>query len=152
MGLLLATLLAATPLPALSLQAPSALGCGTPSLLRAGAWLALEGGPSGLCATALFAAHLEDGAADVVVLVQAAHRFDAEIRTRLFIYRLEGARLVPRFLGSGFSAVDVVGAERIAGAPLDSLRVWTAARGAPGSARVALRCGLVHFPLQCEVE
>jgi len=59
-------------------------------------------------------------------------------RDGLFVYRVEGARLVPRFLGSGFPA------RRLTGVTSEgaSLRVRTDAG--------ALRCVLQDFPLVCE--
>lgn len=59
-------------------------------------------------------------------------------RLGLFVYRVQGRRLVPRFLGSGFPERALTGLA----AEGDALRVFTD--------RGALRCRLQDFPLVCE--
>lgn len=99
---------------------------------------------------------MDKSAVNVVLLVAAPHRFDPAVRTRLFVYRLSGRRLRPRFLGSGFRARTLLGAERLpgpsaaaSGQPRDSLRVTTAT---PTGQRESLCCAFARFPLSCEPE
>jgi hypothetical protein len=80
--------------------------CGLPLIRQGHDWVQLRGGPEGLCAVEIFWARLEAGAVDVLVRVRAPHREDPELRERLFVYRLVGTTLVPRFLGSGFETLD----------------------------------------------
>jgi hypothetical protein len=125
--------------------------CGLPLIRQGHDWVQLRGGPEGLCAVEIFWARLEAGAVDVLVRVRAPHREDPELRERLFVYRLVGTTLVPRFLGSGFETLDLVGAERVTGAPLDAVRVWVVPRGALAP-RTGYRCGFDGFALRCEPE
>ncbi len=147
------------PLPAVLLTAGDAHGCGRVARMGNQGLVLLRGAAPGLCVRAAFAARLEPGArpdaVNVVLLVAAPHRFDPDVRTRLFVYRLRGRRLVPRFLGSGFRARALLGAERLpaADAPsghrLDSLRVTTVT---PAGQHESLRCAFVRFPLSCQAE
>lgn len=69
-----------------------ARGCGRPAL-RDGRRLEAA---AGLCVKRVLSAHLEDPRElDVILIVTK------DGRDRLFVYRLEGGALVPRFLGSG---------------------------------------------------
>lgn len=147
------------PLPAILLTAGDAQGCGQVARLGNKGLVLLRGAAPGLCVRAAFAARLEPGvrphAVNVVLLVAAPHRFDPDVRTRLFVYRLRGRRLVPRFLGSGFRARTLLGAERLpaadptSGERLDGLRVTTAT---PTGQYESLRCTFERFPLSCEPE
>lgn len=147
------------PLPAVLLTASDARGCGRVARMGSKGLVLLRGAAPGLCVRAAFAARLEPDArpdaVNVVLLVAAPHRFDPDVRTRLFVYRLQGRQLVPRFLGSGFRARALLGAERLAAADptsgegRDRLRVTTAT---PTGQRESLRCAFERFPLACEPE
>ncbi|MHB8879484.1 MAG: hypothetical protein ACYC8T_37805, partial [Myxococcaceae bacterium] len=65
-------------------------GCGKAALGTA----LLTGGPRQGCVREAFAARLEGaGTLNVVLLVELPHRFDARVRSRLFVYSLEGSAL-----------------------------------------------------------
>lgn len=146
-------------LPTVRLTASDARGCG--QVTRAGSQgrYRLRGAAPGLCVQAAFAARLEPGGrrehVNVVLLVAAPHRFDPVVRTRLFVYRLHGRQLQPRFLGSGFYDRTLLSAERVPvaasapGEPLDALRVVTTT---PAGGRELWRCAFRRFPLSCEPE
>ena len=120
-------------------------GCGKPAL----GGMRLAGGPRDGCLVDAFAARLEDPSTlNVVLVIDRPGRFDSRVRRRLFVYRLEGARLVPRFLGSGPSELALVGARRVEAGPPEWLEVSVQAGG--DSPR-ALRCRFEGFPLVCEV-
>jgi hypothetical protein len=98
-----------------------------------------EGGPRGLCVRQAFTANLEeDGVTNVVLVVEAPHRFDSQIRKRLFIYRLDGRKLVPRFLGSRLGALE-----------LESARAERGGLEVRASGR-RFQCHFEQFPLVCE--
>jgi hypothetical protein len=104
----------------------------------------LSGGPRDGCLVDAFPARLEDEATwNVVLIIGRPGRFDARVRRRLFVYRLEGRRLVPRFLGSGPSSFDLVSAAPANRGLVVSVR---AEGGAPGT----MRCEFRGFPLVCE--
>jgi hypothetical protein len=96
--------------------------------------LPYAGGPRH-CVKKHFEAELEPGRKNVVALVEAPNRFDQKTRLRLFIYRLEGRRLLPRFLGSAFPGADLLDAR-------GALRVVTT--------RGEFDCHFDGFPLVCE--
>ena len=77
--------------------------------------------------------------------IDVALRVTPRGRDRIFIYHLVGARLVPRFLGSGPSSLEVLGLRREPGLPLDALIVHARRAGAD----LSLRCGFEGFPLVC---
>jgi hypothetical protein len=131
-------LLFAAAIPPVSLGNPDARGCGVIQLGTAPA----EAGPVGLCVKQVLWTPLEGGL--VAALVEAPHRFEPRPRNRVFLYRLEGRRLVPRFLGSGFDEVQV---ERLL-ARDDSLGL--AVRGERGERTLA--CRFSGFPLVCSEE
>lgn len=99
------------------------------------------GGPVGLCVRDAVELSLEPGQRQLALLVDAPHRFDPRVRPRVFIYRVEGRRLVPRFLGSGFSSAEVVAiaadGPRLRLQLSDSRTVW---------------CHFDGFPLVCSEE
>jgi hypothetical protein len=75
----------------------------------------LLGGPVQHCIRQVLETTL-DGERLVAVRVEAPHRFEARVRTRVFLYRVQGERLEPRFLGSGFSSREVTGLFPLSGA------------------------------------
>lgn len=95
--MMLALLLAVLPAPVVTLEARGAEGCGIVRVNGA----RVSGAAPGLCVKQAVWTSLEGGL--VALLVEAPHRFDARRRHRVFVYRLVGQRLEPRFLGSGFS-------------------------------------------------
>jgi hypothetical protein len=127
--------LAAVP-PEVAVVRADAQGCGEVRVNQR----AVTGAAPGLCVVQATWTALEGGL--VALLVRAPHRFEAAVRNRVFLYRLEGRRLVPRFLGSGFRDLEVVrlgeGEDRLV------LEV----EGADGPA--TLQCRLEGFPLVCE--
>jgi hypothetical protein len=126
------------PLPRVGLSARDGRGCGAPVLDG----LALRGGAPGLCVRDAFAVRLEDAPAANVVL-----RVAKDGRDRIFVYRLDGHRLVPRFLGSGPDDLRLVEVLRRPGTPLDRLEV-VARRG--GGQKLHLLCRFEEFPLVCD--
>lgn len=140
-ALLMLSLLGGAPLPVVSLEQVDDGGCGRPAIGST----QLDGAAPGLCVRAAFAARLESP--DVVnVVLHVDTRDGAPRPQRIFIYRLHGARLRPRFLGGGSRRLALRSVAREAGAELDSLRVEVADDG--GVTRV-LRCALEQFPLVC---
>lgn len=137
--MLLALVLAAAPV--VSLSQPDAGGCGT--ILVDGA--AALGGPVGLCVRQVTWTELSGGL--VAALVKAPHRYDARVRNRVFLYRLEGRRLVPRFLGAGFTELEVI---RLVPRG-DALALEVHGPG-DDSRTHTLTCRLVRFPLVCSEE
>lgn len=124
--------------PVLSLGAPDASGCARTVLLEG---RTLTGGPREFCIEQVLEVCLEGG--DFVVLrVAAPHRFDARVRSRVFVYRLEGSRLVPRFLGSGFASREVTKLFPLTHAL--GLETLTAT-----GERETLSCAFDGFPLVC---
>lgn len=159
-------------LPEVKVVARDGRGCGRVELVLARRSRRLRGAAPGLCVRTAFAARLEgsDGETEgdarsakerggpivnVVLLVEAPQRFDPAVRTRLFVYRLRGLTLVPRFLSSGFRERDLVAVERRpSGAQLpDEPRdvLWVQTRDRLGT-RELLRCYFSSFPLRCEPE
>jgi hypothetical protein len=104
---------------------------------------ALTGGPRDLCIVQTLPVELEPARTQVAMLVMAPQGDDARLRRRLFVYERDGDRLVPRFLGSGFTDLDLL---ELRQAQPGSLRV--AARASDGSA-LLLDCRFVGFPLVC---
>ena len=101
----------------------------------------LRGGPGKFCIEQVLEVRLAEGAF-VVLRVRAPHRFEARVRSRVFVYRVEGDRLVPRFLGSGFAERAVVRLVALTGA----LGVETVAETGE---RVNWSCTFDGFPLVC---
>ncbi|MDP1827920.1 MAG: hypothetical protein Q8L48_31895 [Archangium sp.] len=130
MVVLLALLTAA---PVLSLGAPDERGCARGVRFDG---KTLGGGPAGLCIRELVTLRLEEGPL-VALRVDAPHRFDGRVRSRVFLYRVAAGRLVPRFLGSGFASREVTGLFALDGA----LGLETTAG--------KLRCVFDGFPLVC---
>ena len=126
------------PLPRLSLSSRDPNGCGVPILDG----IPLLGGAPGLCVREAFALRLEEPSLTNVLL-----RVEKEGRDRIFIYRLDGRRLRPRFLGSGPDDLTLAEVRRRPGTPLDSLEV-VARRG--GQEVVRFICRFEEFPLVCE--
>ena len=129
-------LLAATPV--VSLVAPDVNGCARAVALDG---KPLAGGPTPFCIREAIAVHLDDTPL-VVLRVDAPHRFEAGVRSRVFVYRVSGGRLVPRFLGSGFSSREVSRVFALEGA----LGLDTVTRT---GAEEKLRCIFQGFPLVC---
>ncbi|MEW5743596.1 MAG: hypothetical protein AB1938_32085 [Myxococcota bacterium] len=100
----------------------------------------VQGAAPGLCVVQAVWTPLEEGL--LALLVRAPHRFDSTERLRVFVYRLVGRRLSPRFLGSGFTGSDVTRLVTLA----DALGVEVVS-----DAGVAvLRCVFDGFPLVCQ--
>lgn len=97
--------------------------------------------PAPVCVRDAWIARLEDD--DTVHVVAVV---DMSGDRRLFVYTLEGARLAPRFLGSGFTSVGVTGARR---ARVDGWDVVEVA-GRRGGEPVVLHCRFQGFPLVCQ--
>jgi len=95
----------------------------------------VDGAAPGLCVRHALLATL-DAEQQVVLLVEV------EERLRVFVYRVSGRHLVPRFLGSGFTSLRI----RHASAHGDGLRI--VAQDARGM-DVALQCRFRGFPLVC---
>jgi hypothetical protein len=132
-------------LPHLAVVRGPGAECGRPVLVAAdGASRLLIGAPADFCIRDALAARLEESADTHVVLqVEGLGSDPAE---RLFIYRLDGDQLVPRYLASGPAHLRLVGVERLAGVEQDSLLVHAVTvSGRP----VSLSCSFVGFPLLC---
>ena len=132
----LTLLLAATPL--VSLGVPDAQGCASEVRLDG---RTLSGGPAPFCIREAVSLVLENTPV-VVLRVDAPHRFESRIRSRVFVYRIAAGRLEPRFLGSGFTSREVT-----------SLLVLDGALGLDtqleSGAHETLRCVFDGFPLVC---
>lgn len=136
-GVLIAAWLALAVVPPdVAVVQADAQGCGVVLVNRR----SVTGAAPGLCVTQAVWTRLEGGL--VALLVRAPHRFDARVRPRVFVYRLEGARLVPRFLGSGFRDLEVTRLRA------EDDRLVLEVVGAQGPR--ALRCHFAGFPLLCE--
>lgn len=135
---MLLVLLAVLAAPRVTLDAIDARGCGAVSVNGQ----RVAGAAPGLCVKQALWTPLEGGL--VALLVAAPHRFEPRVRHRVFLYRLDGARLVPRFLGSGFRELEV---EKLV--PLDDA-LGLSVTGAQGTA--TLRCRFTGFPLTCQEE
>ncbi len=129
-----------TASPELSLVELDARGCGRPALVAGGRAEPLLGGPSELCIRQLEGLALEGGEPGAALLVTRPGT-----NAGLFVYRLQGRRLVPRFLGSGFASLELV---RLLPTEGGGLRLE--ARAEDG-ALTMLGCGFVGFPLHCEI-
>lgn len=130
------TVVMAAP-PVVSLLAPDAHGCARGISLDG---KRLAGGPAPFCIREAISLRLDD--ALVVVRVDAPHRFESRVRSRVFVYRVVEGRLVPRFLGSGFSSREVSHIFALDGAlGLDTVTSSGAAE--------RLRCVFDGFPLVC---
>ena len=103
----------------------------------------LRGGPEHFCIEQVLPLELAEGAF-LALRVAAPHRFEARVRSRVFVYRVEGERLVPRFLGSGFSAREVTGLVALENA----LGVQTLTSA---GVHETLSCTFDGFPLACTV-
>ena len=90
-------------LAAITLGPVDAGGCAH-QVLADGA--ALTGGPVELCIREAIQISL-DGEPLIALRVDAPHRFEPRVRSRVFLYRVAAGRLVPRFLGSGFTTREV---------------------------------------------
>lgn len=135
-GLLVIAVLASAPV--LTLGEPDPGGCAR-TVRQQGR--ELEGGPRAFCIEQVLSLELE-GVPSVVLRVAAPHRFEGRVRSRVFVYRLEQGRLVPRFLGSGFWAREVTGLFVLPGAlGLETLTT----EGEPER----LSCTFDGFPLVC---
>jgi hypothetical protein len=143
LGVMLALFVADPPSSPPLVGLASSGPCGTPILGQ----VPLAGAAPGLCVHEAFSARLEDpSTTDVVVQVTRPARPGAPAQEQLFIYRLSGEQLVPRFLGSGSPAVELVAVRRLPGIVRDQLEVLTR-RGDAIERRV---CRLEHFPLVCD--
>ena len=101
----------------------------------------LIGGPTEFCIREVVRVRLDDEPF-VALRVEAPHRFDKHIRSRVFIYRLIDGHLVPRFLGSGFTSREITRLFVLDGAVgLDTI-------AAHGEAHT-MRCVFDGFPLAC---
>lgn len=129
-------LLAATPL--ISLGTPDANGCASEVRVDG---VKLSGGPAPFCIRQAVSLVLENTPV-VVLRVDAPHRFESRVRSRVFVYRVVDGRLVPRFLGSGFSSREVTRLQVLDGAlGLDTQL--------ESGAHETLRCVFDGFPLVC---
>ena len=100
-----------------------------------------SGGPMQHCIREVTRVRLEDEDF-LAVHVDAPHRFEPRVRSRVFIYRVNGHHLEPRFLGSGFKSREVT---RLF--PLDgALGVETTSLEGKTE---RLRCVFDGFPLVC---
>ena len=126
--------------PVVSLLGADANGCARGLALDG---KPLAGGPAPLCIREAIALRLDGASGPVVVLrVDAPHRFESGVRSRVFVYRVVEGRLVPRFLGSGFSSREVYRIFALDGAlGLDTVTSSGAAE--------RLRCVFDGFPLVC---
>ena len=96
----------------------------------------LSGGPAPFCIREVVTLVLDE-LPMVALRVEAPHRFDARLRSRVFLYRVNSGHLVPRFLGSGVASREVTRLIALEGAlGLDT----TSGR---------LRCVFDGFPLVC---
>ena len=132
----LSIIIAASPI--VSLGGSDARGCANQVLLDG---KRLEGGPAPLCIREAVSVVLDDQAL-VALRVEAPHRFETRVRSRVFLYRVVGRRLVPRFLGSGFSSREVTGLFVLEGA----LGLRTIEES---GAKESLHCVFDGFPLVC---
>ena len=101
----------------------------------------LSGGPVQHCIRQVLQTRLDEQDF-VAVRVEAPHRFEAATRTRVFVYSVSKGKLVPRFLGSGFSSREVTSLFPLSGA----LGVETLT--SEGKTE-RLRCVFDGFPLVC---
>ncbi len=132
----IASLLAAAPV--VSLRSPDARGCAAQVLLDG---KRLTGGPAPFCIREAVSVFLEDETL-VALLVEAPHRFETRVRSRVFLYRVVSGRLVPRFLGSGFTSREVTRLFALDGAlGLETIE--------QSGAKESLRCVFDGFPLVC---
>ncbi len=122
-----------TAAPVISLGAPDERGCARGVTLGG---KRLGGGPAAFCIREVVTLRLEEGPL-VALRVDAPHRFDARVRSRVFLYRVADGRLVPRFLGSGFASREVT-----------RLFALDSALGLETTAGT-LRCVFDGFPLVC---
>ena len=101
----------------------------------------LIGGPTEFCIHEVVRVQLDDEPF-IALRVEAPHRFEKRIRSRVFIYRLIDGCLFPRFLGSGFSSREITRLFVLDGAVgLDTV-------SASGVTQT-LRCVFDGFPLAC---
>ena len=99
------------------------------------------GGPTEFCIREVVRVRLDDEPF-IALRVDAPHRFERRIRSRVFVYRLIEGRLQPRFLGSGFSSREITRLFVLDGAlGLDTVST----NGEPQT----LRCIFDGFPLVC---
>jgi hypothetical protein len=126
-----------TASPVVTLLEPNARGCARGVALDG---KPLAAGPTPFCIREAISLHLDD--ALIVLRVEAPHRFESLVRSRVFVYRVVEGRLVPRFLGSGFSSREVLRIYALEGAlGLDTIT--------PAGAHEQLRCVFDGFPLVC---
>jgi hypothetical protein len=128
-------------------------GCCRVLLHRSGERLAYRrlAMPKALCVRSGFTAHLEDGRSQNVVLEVLA---PATGQRSLFVYRLEGGHLRPRFLASGLPGWTMLSAGpwTTRSSPDQRLEeLWVEARDSEGETRL-LRCGFEGFLLTCSIE
>jgi hypothetical protein len=101
-------------------------------------------GAEPFCVERWFTARLEDpGVVHAVLLVRPRDPGTEGEWPRVFVYRLDGTWLAPRFLSSGFPTLRV----RDAG-PAPGGRLRVVVDGGQERGRV-LTCGFVGFPLAC---
>lgn len=135
---LLAVVVASTPL--FSLGVPDAGGCVRGVVFEG---RPLRGGPARFCVEQVLGFELAEGQF-VALRVAAPHRFEARVRSRVFVYRVEKDTLVPRFLGSGFFEREVRGLVALEGA------LGVEAVGASGR-NETWSCTFEGFPLVCSL-
>ena len=136
----------AAHLPTVVLERPAATdGCGLAVLVdAAGARRPLTGVAPGLCVRAGLLARLEGDDLHLVVEVSPTA---VDPGRRLFVYRLVGERVEPRYLASGSATLRLDRVERLPGAEQDALLLHL--RG-PNGSRPTWRCAFAGFPLLCE--
>lgn len=99
------------------------------------------GGPTEFCIREVVRVQFDDEPF-IALRVEAPHRFEPRIRSRVFVYRVIDGRLVPRFLGSGFTSREITRLFVLDGAlGLDTVST----SGDPQT----LRCVFEGFPLAC---
>jgi hypothetical protein len=102
---------------------------------------ALSGGPTKFCLREVVEVTLEDETF-LAIRVDAPHRFEPRVRSRVFLYRVTAGKLSPRFLGSGFNEREVTKLFPLDGAlGLETLL--------PSGETQNLRCVFEGFPLVC---
>jgi hypothetical protein len=144
-GVILA-MLATSPLDAMLPRVSVESECGRVLLHTPSGVFPLQGAAPGLCVREALLARLEKDATHVVLKVAREDERGGKLRDRLFVYRLEGHRLWPRFLGSGPKERQLASVQVVRGSATDSLSVRL--EDAQGREQ-RLRCRLEAFPLVC---
>ena len=127
--------------PTIALRDVDKDGCGTLSLANQ---TLLDGGPRGFCVHQALTLVL-DGEATIALLVSRRDAKGGSSFKRVFLYRLHGRHLLPRFLSSGLPGL------KIESLSVDENGERLKLRGRKDDdAAVALSCWFEQFPLVCE--